>query len=119
MAVLPQWRVERRTASASICVLGRAEFGGDGSAYGLHVLREEIARLGRVAKGRRTHELNRTAFAVARVVAAGELVENPARSAVWSEALRIGLGEHEVRLTIESPFRAGRERPRCAPNRLC
>lgn len=46
------------------------------------------------------------------------VLEAAARAALIAEGLRIGLCEHEVRLTIESAFRAGRERPRCAPNRL-
>jgi hypothetical protein len=33
------------------------------------------------------------------------------RAALSAEGLRIGLCEHEVRLTIESAFRAGRDGP--------
>jgi hypothetical protein len=47
---------------------------------------------------RRKQLIRRQGVAVARVVAGGELLENPARSAL--------------------AFKAGRERPRRAPNRL-
>jgi hypothetical protein len=47
-----------------------------------------------------------------------DVLEAAARVALIAEGVRIGLCEHEVRLTIESAFTAGRERPRCSPNRL-
>jgi len=47
-----------------------------------------------------------------------DVLEAAARAALIAEGVRIGLCEHELRLTIESAFTAGRERPRCAPNRL-
>jgi replicative DNA helicase len=82
------------------------------------VLEGERARLRTADNGRRNHELNRAAFAVARVVAGGELLEVPARAMLLAEALRIGLTEHESSLTIESAFRAGSLRPRSAPHRF-
>ncbi len=91
---------------------------GDGSAYGLCALRNEVARLQRAQEGRRNHELNRAAFGIAQLVAGGELPEAPARAALGAEALRIGLTGREVAATIDSAFRAGSIRPRGAPHRL-
>lgn len=118
LAPLPERLVEERKTRATVCAPAPAQFVGDGSAYGLHVLREEMARVGRATEGRRNHELNRAAFAVARVVAGGELLEAPARAGLLAEARRVGLTEHESRLTIESAFAAGSRRPRTAPHRL-
>lgn len=99
-------------------VAAPARFSGDGSAYGLAVLDGEVARLRAASKGRRNHTLTRAAFSVARVVASGEFHEAAARVALLTEALRIGLIEHESHLTITSAFRAGSTRPRSAPHRL-
>lgn len=91
---------------------------GPGSAYGLAVLQGELDRIRTAPKGRRNHTLNRAAFAVARVVAGGELLEIEAHAALLAGALRIGLTEHESRMTIASALAAGKRRPRSAPHRL-
>ena len=116
--LVPDWMQEAPRPRQPRAAVGPAHFHGDGSAYGLHVLSEELARLGRAAKGRRNHELNRAAFTVAQVTAGGELLEASARAALVAEGVRIGLTEHEVALTIASAFRAGSAQPRCAPHRL-
>lgn len=116
-AVVPEWlRQPPRPAVVSAVV--PATFSGDGSAYGLAVLSRELDRLRAARKGARNHTLNRAAFAVARVVAGGELLESAARSALLSAAAIAGLTEHESQLTIDSAFAAGSRRPRSAPHRV-
>ncbi|MFN2489134.1 MAG: bifunctional DNA primase/polymerase [Actinomycetota bacterium] len=116
-APLPNWIPEPASPAQALAVPCRASFDGDGSSYRRHVLRDEIARLGRAQLGRRNQELNRASFAVAQVVAGGELLEPAARAALTTQALSIGLTEHEVGATIESAFAAGSRQPRCAPHR--
>jgi hypothetical protein len=61
---------------------------------------------------------NRSAFAVAQIVAGGDFLEVVARSALLTSARTIGLLEWESRQTINSAFAAGLRRPRRAPFRL-
>ncbi|MDQ4144892.1 MAG: bifunctional DNA primase/polymerase [Actinomycetota bacterium] len=118
IAAAPEWlRERRRRAVTAVPPSPPAFTTGDGSAYGRSVLRGELDRLRTAPKGRRNHTLNRAAFAVARVVAGGELLEAPARSALVSAATAIGLTAHESNLTIDSAFAAGARRPRRAPHR--
>lgn len=117
LADVPSWLRQVRRESIAY-VAAPATFTGDGSAYGLAVLSGELDRLRVAPTGRRNHTLNQAAFSVARVVAGGELLEPPARSALLAEALCIGLTEHESLLTIDSAFAAGSRSPRSAPHRL-
>lgn len=103
----PQRRVthpiERRT-----CV-------GDGSAYGLAALRDELDRLRAAPVGTRNHTLNRAAFCLGQLVARGELAEDVVRSALLETATTVGLTARESQRTVTSGLSAGsrdgRERP--------
>jgi hypothetical protein len=66
----------------------------------------------------RNHELNRSTFVLAKLVAGGELLEGSVRHAVLEAALAVGLDEAESRQTIDSAFTAGLRLPRVAPHRL-
>jgi putative DNA primase/helicase len=92
-------------------------FDGDGTPYGLAVLRDELDGVRAAQIGTRNHQLNRSAFALARLVAGGELLESVARSSLLGTALAIGLDEPESRQTIDSAFVAGLRQPRVAPHR--
>ena len=117
IAPMPAWLRQPEPPSAYVEPAVAASFDGDGSAYGLTVLRDEIDRLRSACIGRRNHQLNRSAFALAQLVSGGELIESAARSALSVAALATGLDEREVRQTLNSAFRAGLRRPRCAPHR--
>lgn len=71
---------------------------GDGSPYGLAVLRDEIDTLRAAQVGTRNHQLN--------------------RSSLLGVALGIGLDEPESRQTIGSAFAAGLQKLRVAAHRL-
>lgn len=115
---LPDWFREPERAPLSTLAVGPADYTGNGSAYGLYVLGAELAQLRAAVPGTRNHALNRSAFAVAQVVAGGELDEHHARSELLTTALSIGLPEPESRQTLDSAFRAGARDPRSAPHRL-
>jgi hypothetical protein len=117
-ALAPEWLKQPKRRYLELEVVRPADFNGDGTPYGLAVLRDELNRLCAAQVGTRNHQLNRSAFAVAQIVAAGELSEGVARSALLTSARTIGLDEWESRQTINSGFAAGIRRPRRAPFRL-
>jgi replication-associated recombination protein RarA len=82
------------------------------------VLRDEIDRLRAARIGTRNHQLNRSAFVVAQLVAGGEPLESAAQDLLLSAGLSIGLAEPETSQTIASAFEAGLRHPRGAPHRL-
>lgn len=114
----PAWLKQPERTYVDLEGVARADFTGDGSPYGLAVLRDEIDQLRAAQVGTRNHRLNRCAFVLAQLVAGGELAETAARSAALTSALQIGLDEPESRQTIDSAFDAGLRKPRVAPHRL-
>jgi hypothetical protein len=118
VAPAPQWLKQPERVYVALDDVAGTDFKGDGSPYGLAVLRDELDRVRAAQVGTRNHQLNRSAFALARLVAGGELLEAPARSSLLGVALAIGLDEPESRQTIDSAFDAGLQQPRVAPHRL-
>ena len=118
LAELPDWIEEPESAPLSQGAAGPADYDGDGSAYGLAVLAGELEQLRDATPGTRNHALNRAAFALAQVVAGGELEQRRARSELLNTALAIGLPEPEARQTLDSGFTAGSREPRSAPHRV-
>jgi putative DNA primase/helicase len=112
MAPLPAWILEaiaRRNSPASPPVDGR------GTAYGVAALEDELRSLRSVAKGQRNDQLNRSAFAIAQLAAAGELDLGAAQAALVQAAtpwIDDDCTADEIRLTIDSGWRAGTEHPR-------
>lgn len=117
LAPAPSW-LEHQLEAAPVRATQPPSFDGDGSAYGLAVLRDELQRLRSARVGTRNHQLNRSGFALARLVAGGELSESAAREELLVTAIAIGLDDPEARQTIDSAFAAGSRSPRCAPHRL-
>ena len=117
VADLPTWLEQPEQPGPEVKPAAPAVVTGDGTAYGLAVLNEEIDQLRASRVGRRNDQLNRSAFALAQLVGGGELLESAARSALFAAALTVGLNEPEVRQTLDSAFRAGLRRPRYAPHR--
>lgn len=118
LATPPAWLKQPPRTYVEVGDVAAVEFEGDGTAYGLSVLRDELERLRAAQVGTRNHTLNRCVFVLAQLVAGGELLESAARSASLSVALVIGLEEAESRQTIDSAFDAGLRSPRVAPHRL-
>lgn len=118
IAPAPHWLKQAERTYVALDDVPGATFEGDGTPYGLAVLRDELGRLRAAQVGTRNHELNRAAFVLAQLVAGGELLEATARSSLLGASLDIGLDEPESRQTIDSAFAAGLRKPRVAPHRL-
>lgn len=118
IASAPEWLKQPVRTQVDLDGVASADFDGDGTRYGLAVLRDEMDRLRAAGVGSRNHQLNRSAFSLARLVAGGELLESAARASALATAIAIGLSEPESRQTIDSAFEAGSRRPRVAPHRM-
>ncbi len=114
----PAWLRQPQRSAVELGDVGSLDFEGDGTPYGLAVLRYELDRLRAAQIGTRNHELNRSTFVLAQLVAGGELLERSTRSSLLATALAIGLDDPESRQTIDSAFTAGLHVPRVAPHRL-
>ena len=118
VASAPSWLKQPERVHVALNDVAGTAFDGDGTPYGLAVLRDELDRVKATQVGTRNHELNRSAFTLAGLVAGGELLEAAARSSLLGVALAIGLDEPESRQTIDSAFDAGLRSPRVAPHRM-
>jgi hypothetical protein len=118
VAAAPGWLKQPERTYVALDVVEATDFEGDGTPYGLAVLRDELDYIRAAQVGTRNHQLNRSAFAIARLVAGGELLESAARSSLLGVALTTGLDEPESRQTIDSAFHAGLRQPRVAPHRI-
>jgi hypothetical protein len=116
-ASAPDWLKQPERSYVELGDVASVDFTGDGTPYGLAVLGDELGRVRAAQVGTRNHQLNRSAFVLARLVAGGELLESAVRSALLGVALEIGLDEPESRQTIDSAFDAGLRQPRVAPHR--
>ena len=117
VAEAPAWLKQPERPYVALDDVAGTTFDGDGTAYGLAVLGDELDRVRAAQVGTRNHQLNRSAFVLAQLVAGGELLERVVRQAVLETALAIGLDEAESRQTIDSGFSAGLRAPRVAPHR--
>jgi hypothetical protein len=88
---------------------------GDGTAYGLSALRDEVNQIARARTGTRNHTLNRAAFNLGRLIAGGELEASICGSSLAEAASACGLPQVEASRTIASGTRAGLRYPRSAP----
>lgn len=83
-----------------------------GDPYANRALEKEITNVVTATKGGRNDTLNRAAFALGQLIAAGRLYEADVVSALTTAALGIGLVAHEIKATIESGLREGKKTPR-------
>ncbi len=118
IAPAPSWLKQPERIYVELGDVVPAGFDGDGTHYGLAVLRDELDGLRAAKVGTRNHRLNRSTFVLAQLVAGGELLESPVRASLLGRALAIGLDEPESRQTIDSAFDAGIRQPRVAPHRM-
>ena len=118
LASAPGWLKQPEREFIDVAGAKAVDLEGDGTAYGLRVLADELIRLRSAQVGTRNHELNRCTFVLAQLVAGGELREEVVRSSLLETGLSIGLNEPECRQTIDSAFEAGLRSPRVAPHRL-
>jgi putative DNA primase/helicase len=85
-----------------------------GTPYGRVALAKELARLARAREGShfRNIQLNRSAYALGRLVGAGQLDQDITESHLYQIGLNIGLSEREVAATLRSGLEAGIRDPR-------
>ena len=81
---------------------GSTGFTGEGTPYGLAVLRNQLDVLRRARVGERNDTLNRCAFIVGLFIHSGHLAETSARKALHATALELGLPPWEVNRTLDS-----------------
>lgn len=84
----------------------------DGTDYGIAAMKSEIQQLEETPVGERNNALNKASFALAQLVAGGELAEDPARAALTAEGDRLSTKPDEVQQTITSGWEAGLQEPR-------
>jgi hypothetical protein len=80
--------------------------------YAAVAMRGELARVHGAAEGERNHTLNRAAFALGQLVAAGLLDGDLVLDELVTAGLEIGLGLSETRATVRSGLRGGARAPR-------
>ena len=93
----------------------------DGTRYGMQALDNECQAILSAADGAKHDTLNRAAFSIGGLVAAGELAEGPALHALASALAGIASRCEDypaAQKTLGAAFRAGMAKPREAPPRL-
>jgi Bifunctional DNA primase/polymerase, N-terminal len=83
-----------------------------GRAYALAAFREETRRVAEARVGTRNDTLNRAAFSLGQLVAAGLIPPLPVMTGLADAAARAGLPADEARRTIRSGMAAGARKPR-------
>jgi hypothetical protein len=86
-----------------------------GRAYALAAFREETRRVAQARVGTRNDTLNRAAFSLGQLVAAGLIPPLPVMTGLADAAAHAGLPEDEARRTIRSGMAAGARKPRPSP----
>ncbi|GAA4550263.1 bifunctional DNA primase/polymerase [Pseudonocardia xishanensis] len=114
VAPLPTWIAELLQDHAAT----RADLGpvldivGRRSQYAAAALRGEIDRVLAASRGSRNATLNKAAFALGQLVAAGLIPDGLARSALAEASTAVGLSASEADRTIRSGLTAGARQPR-------
>lgn len=83
-----------------------------GRAYAMAALRAELHRVAAARPGSRNDTLNRAAFSLGQLVAAGLLPPVPVITGLISAATRAGLSEAEAAGTVRSGMAGGARKPR-------
>ena len=116
LAPLPSW-LGRLVAEAPVAlpvpaprlpVADRAQ----GRAYAMAALRAETSRVAAAVPGTRNDTLNRAAFSLGQLVAAGLLPPVPVITGLISAAMYAGLPEEEAVRTVRSGMTGGARKPR-------
>ena len=86
-------------------------------AYAATALAAECSAVAAAQPGERNARLNRAAYALGQLAAAGELAATAAAAGLAAAAAAAGLGDAEIRAAITSGMRAGSAQPRAAQPR--
>jgi Bifunctional DNA primase/polymerase, N-terminal len=97
---------ERTTLPPALSPAGR------GGGYGRAALTRERAAVAAAQPGRRNATLNRAAFNLGQLTAAGLLAADEVRAVLLAAALEAGNSQAKARATIESGLRGGAAKPR-------
>ncbi len=81
------------------------------TSFARKALCRALDNIARAGEGTRNDQVNRSAYGVARFVAAGLLGEHEAIEALYAAARGTGLQHLEIKATIESAFRSGFRKP--------
>ena len=84
-------------------------------AYAASALARETAAVASAAPGTRNHTLNAAAFSLGQLVGSGVLDEATVTAALTHAAHTAGLGDAEIRQSLQSGLTAGRAKPRDIP----
>lgn len=122
-APMPDWLLDLIDPPASPspprpALLARARSHGDGSPYGLAALDRECAAIAGAADGGKHDALNKGAYSIGGLVAAGELAEGAAMAALTGalDAIRHRCEDQRAaERTLTQAFEAGKAAPRQAP----
>jgi hypothetical protein len=110
---LPPWIAGLlKDAHAAAAGLPVPRGGARGTAYAMAALRDETRMVAAARPGTRNDTLNRAAFCLGQLVAAGFLPPLAVVSALAGSAERAGLPADEARRTIRSGLAAGARYPR-------
>jgi Bifunctional DNA primase/polymerase, N-terminal len=85
---------------------------GQGRAYAIAALRAETTRVAGAVPGTRNDTLNRAAFSLGQLVAAGLLLPIPVITSLIDAAMHAGLPEEEAIRTVRSGMAGGARKPR-------
>ena len=88
---------------------------GHGSGYAQTALNQEIQRVMSAVEGTRNDTLNRAAFSLGQLVAAGELDRDQVERELTAAAELVGLQPREIQRTIASGLSGGHAKPRTTP----
>jgi hypothetical protein len=111
IAPLPDWIIERTPEPIALPVLQRQP-SAPGRPWAQAALTGETTRVRSCAPGSRNHTLNRAAFALGQIVAAGYLAHDTVRQELTGAALQAGLTPREISATLNSGLHAGMRLPR-------
>jgi len=114
LAALPDWVLERSREPILAPPLPRHRSTAAGPWAGA-ALTAEVGRVRSAPQGSRNHTLNRAAFSLGQLVAAGYLDDDTVRHELTAAALQVGLTGREIRTTVASGLRAGTRLPRHPP----
>ena len=104
IAEWPAWLLDKLTPKSQARPVAAIPIQGKG--YAAAALRRAVEAVGRAPPGTRNDTLNREAFALSRFALSGALHAQVIANALATAGVAAGLGEHEVRGTLTSAFRA-------------
>lgn len=114
---LPGWIVERLKPREVVRSMTRQTFALASTSWAQKALDEECRRMEATGKGGRNDQLNRSAFSLGQIVAAGHLSAAVVEGRLLESAGRVGLSEREALATIASGMKGGSQHPRSPTER--